>query len=69
MLSRYCSVSSVFNVSRAAVVITWATTPSVMPLTCEVCTSMVAGAMSATSVLENDVACLEKSSGMVTTAA
>ena len=62
-------VSSVFMASRAAPVIAWAITPSAMPLTWEVWTSIVAGAMSATSVLENEVARREKSSGMVTTAA
>src|SRR6478609_542065 len=69
MLSRYCFVSSVFIAFVAAAVMNSATTPSAMPRICDVCTSSVAGAMSLVSLLENDVACLEKSAGMVTTAA
>ena len=53
----------------AAAAIVCPTTVSAMPRICEVCTVISAGLISSASVLENEVARAEKSSGMVTTAA
>ena len=69
MFFRYSSVSEVFSAFVAAAVIACPTTGSAIPLTCDVCTSMVAGCASTGSVFAYEVARAENSSGMTTTAA
>ena len=66
---RYCSVSSVFSARVAAAVTARPTTGSAIPLTSEVCTSIVARSAASASFSLNEVARAEKSAGMVTTAA
>ena len=69
MLSRYCSVSEVFSALVAAAAMDCPTTVSAIPRICEVCTEISAGLICDASVLENEVARAENSSGIVTTAA
>ena len=58
-----------FSAFVAAAVIAWPTTGSAIPLTSDVCTSMVAGSACSASFSANEVARAEKSDGIRTTAA
>src|SRR5215207_6180195 len=68
MISRYCSVSSLFNAFVAAAAMDWPTAVSAMPRIWEISTLISAGSIWSDSLLEKEVARAEKSSGMVTAA-